>query len=63
MGEFEPVRMVVDPSAVQVARDWLGSAVEVFEAPLDDAWMRDIGPSFVIGQPGTDVSRRLGAVD
>ena len=55
--------MVVDPSAVQVARDWLGSAVEVFEAPLDDAWMRDIGPSFVIGQPGTDVSGRLGAVD
>ena len=63
VSEFEPVRMVVDPSAVQVARDWLGSDVELFEAPLDDAWMRDFGPSFVVGEPGTDVAGRLGAVD
>ena len=63
VSEFEPVRMVVDPSAAQVARDWLGSDVELFEAPLDDAWMRDIGPSFVIGEPGTEVAGRLGAVD
>ena len=63
VSEFEPVRMVVDPSAVKVAHDWLGAEVELFEAPLDDAWMRDIGPSFVIGEPGTDVAGRLGAVD
>lgn len=54
---FEPVRMVVDPSATAVARDWLGSDVELLEAPLDDAWMRDIGPSFVVD------GGRLGAVD
>ena len=63
VSEFEPVRMVVDPSAAQVARDWLSSDIELFEAPLDDAWMRDIGPSFVIGEPGTEVAGRLGAVD
>jgi agmatine deiminase len=60
---FEPVRMVVDPAAVSVARDRLGSEVELFEVPLDDAWMRDIGPTFVIGEPGTAVAGRLGAVD
>lgn len=58
--DFEPVRMVVDPSAVDQARRWLGSDVELLEAPLDDAWMRDIGPTFVLGQDG---SATLGAVD
>jgi agmatine deiminase len=57
VAEFEPVRMVADPSAARVARSWLGSEVEVLEAPLDDAWMRDIGPTFVVGPDG------LGAVD
>jgi hypothetical protein len=38
VSEFEPVRMVVDPSAAQVARDWLGSEIELFEAPLDDGF-------------------------
>ncbi|MET0820755.1 MAG: agmatine deiminase family protein, partial [Aeromicrobium sp.] len=57
VAEFEPVRMVVDPTAVQVARQWLGSDVELLEAPLDDAWMRDIGPTFVVD------GGRLGAVD
>ncbi|MFG1994561.1 agmatine/peptidylarginine deiminase [Actinoplanes sp. NPDC048988] len=57
VAEFEPVRMVVDPGAVPHARKWLGSDVELLEAPLDDAWMRDIGPTFVVGPQG------LGAVD
>ncbi|HWS37491.1 MAG TPA: agmatine deiminase family protein [Actinoplanes sp.] len=57
VAEFEPVRMVVDPGAVAGARDRLGGDVEYFEAPLDDAWMRDIGPTFVVGPAG------LGAVD
>jgi len=46
---FEPVTMVVDPADVDVARTWLADAVEILEAPLDDAWMRDIGPTFVLG--------------
>ncbi|XVU28524.1 agmatine deiminase family protein [Actinoplanes sp. CA-054009] len=57
VAEFEPVRMVVDPEAVPHARKWLGSDVELLEAPLDDAWMRDMGPTFVVGPQG------LGAVD
>ncbi|GAA1464559.1 agmatine deiminase family protein [Microbacterium thalassium] len=55
---FEPVTMVVDPSAVGEARARLSSEVELVEAPLDDFWMRDIGPTFVIDEAGG-----LGAVD
>ncbi|MGK2875684.1 MAG: agmatine deiminase family protein [Nocardioides sp.] len=58
IAEFEPVKMVVDPSATAAAGRLLGSEVELFVAPLDDAWMRDIGPTFVISQTG-----ELGAVD
>lgn len=56
---FEPVSMVVAPADVQIARDLLDPAVELHEAPLNDAWMRDMGPSFVLSCDGT----RLGAVD
>lgn len=56
--EFEPVSMVVDPSAIDQARARLNPAIELVEAPLDDFWMRDIGPTFVLGQNG-----ELGGVD
>ncbi|MFD0364025.1 agmatine/peptidylarginine deiminase [Nocardia sp. GCM10030253] len=56
--DFEPVTMVVDPADREAARRYLSQAVEIVEAPLDDAWMRDIGPTFVFDEAG-----RLGAVD
>lgn len=51
VAEFEPVTMVVDPSAVGDARRHLSSAIEVVEAPLDDYWIRDSGPTFVVPVP------------
>jgi agmatine deiminase len=58
--EFEPVTMVVDPSELSRARQMLSAEVELLEAPLDEFWMRDFGPTFVIDgdRPGA-----LGAVD
>lgn len=56
--DFEPVSMVVDPADREIARRYLSADIEVFEAPLDDAWMRDMGPTFV-----RDGEGRLGAVD
>ncbi|QWT23379.1 agmatine deiminase family protein [Subtercola sp. PAMC28395] len=56
--DFEPVTMVVGPGHEEVARRYLASEIEVVTAELDDAWMRDIGPTFVLGDDG-----RLGAVD
>ncbi|HXH33845.1 MAG TPA: agmatine deiminase family protein [Plantibacter sp.] len=58
---FEPVTMVVDPRDIDVAPRYLAAEVETLVAPLNDAWMRDIGPTFVVGD-GPD-GPRLGAVD
>jgi len=58
VAEFEPVTMVVDPPDIAAARTYLSTAIDLVEAPLDDAWMRDIGPTFVTGDDG-----RLGGVD
>lgn len=60
IAEFEPVSMVVDPSEMARARNMLGETVELLEAPLDEFWMRDVGPSFVVDPGRTGV---LGAVD
>lgn len=43
----EPVRMVVSPGQEQAAAALLDPRVELVSLPLDDAWMRDIGPTFV----------------
>ena len=56
--EHEAVTVVVNPGDEAVAARYLSSQVERIVAPLNDAWMRDIGPSFVIGDDG-----RLGAVN
>jgi agmatine deiminase len=59
IAEFEPITMVVDPVETQAARDYLDDGkVEIVEAPLDDCWMRDIGPTFVV-----DAAGQLGAID
>ncbi|MFJ6698079.1 agmatine/peptidylarginine deiminase [Streptomyces sp. NPDC091272] len=56
---FEPVTMVVGPGQADSAAALLGPAVDLVEHELDDAWMRDIGPTFVTD----DASGELAAVD
>ncbi len=56
--DFEPVTMIVDPGEISTARQYLSADIEIIEAPLNDAWARDIGPTFVLDENG-----RLGAVD
>lgn len=60
VAEFEPVTMVVDPVEIERARRMLSAEVEIVEASLDEFWMRDFGPTFVVDdeRPGA-----LGAVD
>ncbi|MFE1839512.1 agmatine deiminase family protein [Streptomyces sviceus] len=55
---FEPVTMVHGPGHAESARELLGPDVALVERELDDAWMRDIGPTFVKDEEG-----RLAAVD
>jgi agmatine deiminase len=56
---FQPVSMVVDPTEVERAKRMLSSEIEIFVAPLNDYWMRDMGPTFVIDSE----SGELGGVD
>jgi agmatine deiminase len=55
---FEPVLMVADPAQGAEARAACGEGVEVAEIPIDDSWMRDSGPIFVLdgagGRAGVD---------
>ncbi|MEI8081677.1 MAG: agmatine deiminase family protein [Actinomycetes bacterium] len=47
VARFEPLSMVVDPTDVAEAREQLDNRITIVAAPLNDAWMRDIGPTFV----------------
>ena len=51
VASFEPVSLVVTPEAASLARAYLDRRtphhITLVEADLDDAWMRDIGPTFV----------------
>ncbi|WP_415951574.1 agmatine deiminase family protein [Streptomyces sp. KLOTTS4A1] len=55
---FEPVTVVHGPGQAESARALLGPDIDLVERELDDAWMRDIGPTFVLGPEG-----ELAAVD
>ena len=49
----EPVTVAASAAQLERARELLPEAVRVVELPTDDAWMRDIGPTFVVdGQGG-----------
>ncbi|AWN15001.1 agmatine/peptidylarginine deiminase [Salinisphaera sp. LB1] len=58
IAEFQPVTLLVDPADEAVAPRYVSSAIERVTVPLDDAWLRDIGPSFVLDDDGA-----LGAVN
>lgn len=50
--EFEKVSCVINPGDEQNARKFLSSEIELVEIPIDDAWIRDSGPSFVVDKGG-----------
>jgi agmatine deiminase len=50
--EFEPVSLLVRPEHRDFAFQLCGSQVEYHDYPLDDSWMRDFGPTFVVDGAG-----------
>lgn len=52
VAEFEKVTVVVNPEDEKEARQQLGGNVELLPVAIDDAWMRDSGPTFLINQQG-----------
>jgi agmatine deiminase len=57
IAEFEPVTMLVRPEDRKLAAKLCGDKVELVEVALDDLWIRDTGPVFVVS------GKKLGAVD
>ena len=43
---------MVDPSDAEEARSRCGGSAEIFETPVDTAWIRDNGPIFVRDEEG-----------
>ncbi len=49
---FEPVSMGVSAAQFEFARAQLDASVRLVELSSDDAWMRDVGPTFVVNAAG-----------
>ena len=58
IARFEPVTMLVSARQYENARALLPEAIRVVEVSTNDSWMRDVGPSFLLGPDGA-----LGGVD
>jgi agmatine deiminase len=52
IAQFEPVTMLVRREDLAIARKLVGKSVELIVWPIDDLWMRDIGPVFVVSENG-----------
>src|SRR6476469_1562180 len=52
IARFEPVTMGVSASHFEFARQQLPAHIRLVEMSHDDAWMRDVGPTFVTNENG-----------
>ena len=52
IAKYEPVSMLVREADMALARQLMGDKVELISCPLDDLWMRDTGPVFVVTANG-----------
>lgn len=50
IAKYEPVSMLVRKADLELARSLTDGQVELIECQLDDLWIRDTGPVFVINQ-------------
>jgi agmatine deiminase len=57
IARYEPVTLIADVDQSAAATAMTSPGVTVIERPLNDAWMRDIGPTFTVD------GQQLGAVD
>ena len=53
IARFEPLTMLADPQHAAEASARCGPTVRVVAVPLDDSWLRDSGPTFVLDAAGT----------
>jgi agmatine deiminase len=49
----EPVTMIADPPDAAGARRRCGPSIHVVSMPIDDSWLRDSAPTFVVNRAGS----------
>ncbi|GGN68314.1 porphyromonas-type peptidyl-arginine deiminase [Shewanella aestuarii] len=52
IAQYEPVSMLVREADLPLAQQLMGDKVELIRCQLDDLWMRDIGPVFIVTETG-----------
>lgn len=52
VSQFEPVTMLALPQDVEIAGSLCSEKVTIMAADIDDSWMRDNGPNFVVNDTG-----------
>jgi agmatine deiminase len=52
IARFEPVTLVANPHEAEDARRLCGPSIKVVSMPIDDSWLRDSAPTFVLGPRG-----------
>lgn len=52
ISSFEPVKVVALPDQVAEAKQQCGASAEVYAFTMNDAWLRDMGPTFLVNQQG-----------
>jgi agmatine deiminase len=52
IARYEPVSMLVRESDMPLAQRLMGDKVDLIVCPLDDLWVRDTGPVFVVKETG-----------
>ncbi|OQW93550.1 MAG: hypothetical protein BWK79_10520, partial [Beggiatoa sp. IS2] len=58
IAQFEPVMMATVPKRLAEAVQSVPPPIQIVALPMDDAWLRDIGPSFII-----DSQKNIAAID
>jgi agmatine deiminase len=58
IAHFEPVTMIADPEDTRDARRLCGDSIRVEALAIEDAWTRDVGPTYLVDERG-----ELGGVD
>jgi agmatine deiminase len=56
IARYEPLTMIAEPDQAADARARCGPSVRVVAMPIDDSWLRDSGPTFVVGANGGRVA-------
>ncbi|MEM2839397.1 MAG: agmatine deiminase family protein [Thermoplasmata archaeon] len=56
INQFEPVIVLADPAIAKEASNVVGKDVQVIEVPLDDSWIRDNGPIYLVKDDGIAIT-------